>query len=139
MEECFLDTNVIVRHITDDVPAMAATARALLKRVETGEVSAHITEAVLIEAIQVLTSPHLYNLDRATVARDLAVILELRGLRLPTKEMYFEALDLWAASRLDFPDVLAVAYMRRQGLESIATFDRDFDRFPGISRLAEFR
>ena len=32
-------------------------------------------------------------------------------------------------------DALHVAVMRRQGIERILTFDRDFDRVPGIDRV----
>lgn len=129
-----MDTNIIIRHLTQDVPAMAGQARTFLKKVETGELTAHMTEAVLVEAVQVLSSPRVYAVARDVVAHDLSVILGLRGLRIPAKGMYVEALRLWAGSSVDFADALSVAYMRQHRLSAIATFDRDFDRFPGISR-----
>ena len=62
-------------------------------------------------------------------------ILTLRGLRLPQKRVYLEALDLYASSSfLDFEDALAVAHMRRQGIAEIVSYDRDFDRVADVQR-----
>ena len=35
---------------------------------------------------------------------------------------------------LDFPDVLIVAHMRHEGVQTVISFDTDFDRFPDITR-----
>ena len=130
-----LDTNIIIRHITQDDPELSPRARAFLTRLETGEAEAQLTEVVLLEAVQVLSSRVLYNLPRAEIARDLAVIIRLRGVRLPTKARSLRALELYAATpALDFVDALLVAYAERQTPAAIVSFDQDFDRVPGITR-----
>jgi len=35
----------------------------------------------------------------------------------------------------EYPDALTTAYMRRQGIEYIYSFDKKFDRLNGITRL----
>jgi len=46
------------------------------------------------------------------------------------------ALELYAVSTfLDFEDALAVSHMEQQGLTEILSYDRDFDRAPGIVRI----
>ena len=130
----FLDTNVIIRYLTKDNPDQSSRALAFLKRVETGEVGVTTCEGVLVEAVQVLSSKRLYALPRQEVAAALADVLGLRGFLLPEKQVYLRALDLYASSSVDFVDALSVSHMERAGLQTIVSFDRDFDHFQGLSR-----
>ena len=130
-----LDTNILIRHITQDDARLGARARAFLHQVETGAEQVLLSEAVLVEAVQVLSSRVLYNLPRLEIARDLAIIIRLRGIRLPHKQRYLRALALYAGSpRLDFVDALLVAYAEAQTPASVVSFDRDFDHVSGTSR-----
>jgi len=90
---------------------------------------------VLVEAVQVLSSKALYNRPRAEIAEKLGVIIGLKGLKLPNKSLYLFALDLYAATAaLDFVDALVVAHMQHAHISTVVSFDRDFDRVPGIRR-----
>jgi predicted nucleic acid-binding protein len=131
-----LDTNVIIRHITADDPALASRARAFLRQVENGTVQVDLPEAVILEAVQVLSSRATYNLPRLEVARDLATIIRLRGIRMKYKRRYIRALELYATSTLDFVDALLVAYAEHRKPPVVVSFDQDFDKIPGIQRLA---
>ena len=135
----FLDTNVIVRFLTDDDESLAARARAILERAERGELTLYLTEAVLVDVAYVLTSKRLYNVPRPAVAASLRRFLTLKGLRVPQRQAYLRALDLWlnSVAGVDFTDALLVAQMERMNVPAIASFDRDFDRFPQVSRLAD--
>ena len=49
--------------------------------------------------------------------------------------LYLRALDLYASSPfLDFEDALSAAYIEKQGLTEILSYDADFDRVSGIVR-----
>ena len=130
----FLDTNIILRHITQDNPDQGTRAYRLLQQVETDSVEVTTCEAVILEAVYVLSSKTLYNLPRQKIRDDLVGILSLRGLKLPHKRVYVRALDLYASSNLDFADAIIVAHMERQGILEIVSFDQHFDRVPGITR-----
>ncbi len=136
MELVFLDTNIVIRYLTQDNPDKAEGSRALLKQVEAGELTLIESESIVVEIVQVLSSKVLYNQPRATVARHLSAILALTKLRLANKRTIARALDLWvnAPASVDFVDALSVAHMERQQIATIASFDRDFDRFAQISR-----
>jgi uncharacterized protein len=136
MEFLFLDTNVIIRYVTQDDPDKAAQARALLKRVEAGELTLIASESIVVEVVQVLSSKVLYNQRRATLANHLSAILALPKLKLANKRTILRALELWvnASASVDFVNALSVAHMERQRISVIASFDQDFDRFPQISR-----
>ena len=138
MEPLSLDTNILIRYLTQDDPDKAAAARALLKQVEAGQVTLVTSESIVVEAVQVLSSKVLYNQPRPKVASDLATILSLPKLKLPNKRVCLRALTLWAnaSASVDFVDALSVAQMEQQKISTIASFDEDFDRFPQIRRQA---
>jgi predicted nucleic acid-binding protein len=130
----YLDTNVFIRHITQDDLQMAQQARALFKQLETGQVTATTCEGVIVEVVQVLSSRVLYNLPRPQIRQHLGNLLSLKGLRLPRKGVYLRALDLYASSNLDFVDALIVAHMQRDRSSVVVSFDQDFDRLPQVVR-----
>lgn len=133
----FLDTNVIIRYLTGDDEAKAAACYELFQRVQRGEEELFTSEAVVAEVTFVLSSRRgPYRLNHEEVRGRLLPILSLRGLHLPQKTMCLNALDLYgSAPFLDFEDALAVAHMERRGLAEIVSYDRDFDRLPGIERV----
>lgn len=135
MESVFLDTNIVIRSLTQDNLEMAEQARALLKQAERGTLTLVASEAILVEAVNVLSSPRLYNLPRHQVAQGLVTILAVPNIKFPAKRTLRRALSLWAGSSVDFVDALSVAHMERWRLRSIASFDNDFNRFRQIKRL----
>ncbi len=131
----FLDTNVILRYLTQDQPGQAERARRLLEDAAAGRCRLLTCEGVVIELVQVLSSRQLYNLPRADIRMHLTRILSQRGLSLPHKQTYLRALELYATvPRLDFVDALLVAHMERTGQSTLVSFDHDFDGLPGITR-----
>lgn len=130
----FLDTNIIIRYLTQDNPDQTQRALVLLQQVEAGELLVTTSEAVILEAVFVLSSKTLYNLPRALIQARLSNIITLRGLRLPHKKSYLRALDIYASTNLDFTDALNIAHMERAGISTIISFDRDYDKLAGITR-----
>jgi predicted nucleic acid-binding protein len=134
MDRLFLDTNVILRYLTRDDPLQAARAYALFQEAAQGQVTLVMSEAIILELVHVLSSRVTYNLPRQQVATHIGNVLSLSGVTLPHKRTYLRALSLWESSSVDFADALSVAHMERLRIATIASFDRDFDRFPGITR-----
>jgi predicted nucleic acid-binding protein len=135
-----LDANYFLRYLvqpaTPDLRAMAETARALLAAVERGEEEITTTEVVLHEVAYVLASKAHYGLPVSEITTGLATILRLPGFRLPRgeKKRFLRALDLWATyPTLGLADALIATTAIARGAE-LATFDRDFDRIPGLTR-----
>jgi predicted nucleic acid-binding protein len=130
-----LDTNVIIRDLTQDTPALSQQAHAFLQRVERGEETVRLTEGVLVEAVQVLSSKTLYNRPRAEIRDRLTGIIELDGIQLPDKPRYIRALAIYASTpALDFVDALLVVYAEEESPAEVVSFDQDFDPVPGITR-----
>ena len=131
----FLDTNVILRFVTQDAPEQAERAYRLFQQLASGAMKVTTSEAVIVEAVQVLSSKVLYNLPRQEIRTHLSSILGLRGLTMLHKRTYLRALDLYATTNVDFVDGLNVAHMERAKITNIVSFDRDFDHIPGIQRI----
>lgn len=131
----FLDTNIFLRFLTRDDAAKAAACLALFQRVQAGTEEATTSEVVLAEVAYVLSSPRQYGLGHADIAARLRPLVGLRGLKLPYKRRLLHALDLYGTyPHLDFEDCLTVAQIEQQGLATLVSYDRGFDRVPGIAR-----
>ena len=130
----FLDTNIVLRVLTRDLPEEAERCRELLRRVDAGEVEVTTSESTVAELVYVLSSPRLYALPRQRIKELLEPILYMRGLRLEYRDTYLRALALYAAYSIDFADALAAAHMERLGIDQIVSYDHSLDLLPGIHR-----
>lgn len=132
----FIDSNVFIRAFAHDSPEKSERSRRFLRTLKSERTAATTTEAVLAEVLYVLCSGPQYRLPRNTVAERLGTILSAPGMKLPDRDVFIEALDLFAANpRLDFPDALCATRMRALGITEIVSYDRDFDRVEGIVRV----
>lgn len=131
----FLDTNIILRFLTQDMPHQAERCKALFLCVESGEIALATCEAVVAEAVYVLASPKLYHLPRARIRDLLLPILTLKGLWLPTRSACLRALSLYARRTLDFEDALALAHMEEMGITGMASYDHRLVGVEGITRI----
>ena len=131
----FVDTNIFIRHLTRDDPEKAEACFALFQKAERNEVTLTTNEAVIAEVVYVLSSRTLYSLSRGAIRALLYPILSLQGLKLPNRRMYLRALDVYAATNLDFEDALIVAHMERLKMSDLVSYDRGFDHVPGVVRL----
>lgn len=129
----FLDTNILIRHFTQDNADHSPRATAYLTRIERGELQVTTAETVIFEAVFILQ--RLYARSRAEIHDELLPIIALPGIVLPGKRRLRRAPALFAANNLAFADCFHVALMEDRGLTETASFDRGFDRIPGISRV----
>ena len=130
-----LDTNLIIRYLTNDTPPLAQLTFAFCQRVESGAEAVRLAEGVLVEAVQVLSSRALYNRPRTEIRERLAAIVALPGVEMLDKGRYLKALDLYAsAPTLDFVDALLVIYADEETPAEVISFGQDFDHVPGITR-----
>jgi predicted nucleic acid-binding protein len=130
-----IDTDVIIRLLTGDDLEKQARARDLFKRIEAGELTVFAPITTIADCVYVLSSPSLYKLPRAEVVGLLLPLLRLRGFRLQDRRAVLKALDLYAATALDFGDAYLVTSLQRLGSRTVYSFDRDFDRIKEIQRL----
>ena len=130
----YLDANILIRLLTRDDPEKAQRCFDLLKKAERGDIQLVTSEYVIAEVVYVLSSPRLYHLPAKRI-RDLLLPILLRGLKLPSRQVYRRALDVYAQYNMEFGDALAVAHMERWGVKTVLSYDKHFDRLENIERV----
>jgi predicted nucleic acid-binding protein len=124
----FLDTNVLIRHLTGEPPAQARRATAFLERAD----ELLLADLIAAEVVYVLES--FYELDRARVAELLRSIIVYPTVVVVDPPMLLRALEVYEVNRLDFAEAYLVASAEASGVGTIASFDRTIDRVPTVSR-----
>jgi predicted nucleic-acid-binding protein len=117
-----VDTNVVVRLLTDDEPLQTARAREIFER-ET----VLLVKTVLLETEWVLRS--LYAFEPSRIADAFATLIALPNLVSEDVSAVADAIE-WMRKGMDFVDALHLASARQAG--RFATFDRKL-----IKRAAE--
>ncbi len=130
-----LDTNILIRFIAGDDPDHSPRTLDFFDRLNSGEVRALLLDGVIVEATQVLSSKRYFAGSRATIVNALQVIIGLYGLNVQNREVHRAALQVYATSKLDYVDCLLIALVQLGEADEILSFDRDFDRVDGITRV----
>jgi len=127
----FVDTNVFLRFLTDDLPEQAARVGDLLRQAEDGKLTLVTSALVIAEIVWTLES--YYGLPKDAVTERVAAILNTPGLEVEHADLIAEAAVLYAAENVDFADAFNACWMREHDIRHAYTFDqRHFARFDGI-------
>lgn len=119
-----LDTNVLVRAITDDDPLQSPLARQVLSELSAAS-PGFVTHAVLLELYWVLARSKGLPVQRVLAAYEL--LMSMEALEIEDGESVGEALEQ-ARQGADFGDALIEATSRLYGVAETVTFDRDAAR-----------
>jgi predicted nucleic acid-binding protein len=126
----FVDTNILVRHVTGDPPAQARRATRYLETAD----ELLLPDLIAAEVVYVLES--YYEVPRAQVAETLRAILAFPAIRVVDADLLRRAVEVYEVHRLDFADAYLVASAERTGVGVIASFDRSIDRVTTVRREA---
>ncbi|HET7045175.1 MAG TPA: type II toxin-antitoxin system VapC family toxin [Gaiellaceae bacterium] len=125
----FLDTNVLIRHLTGDPPAQARRATTFLQRAE----ELLLPDLIVAEVVYVLES--FYEVERARVAELVRAIIGYPAILVVDEPLLLRALEVYELERLDFADAYLVAGAEASGVGAIASFDRAIDRVATVRRV----
>ena len=130
----FLDTNLFLRHLTQDDAVLSRRATALFRRVAAGAETLETADTVVFETV--FTLQRFYQLSRSDIRDGVLPLLFLPGVRLPNKRRYRRAFDLYTSMpALSFADCFHVATMEQRGLTRMVSFDRALSRIPTLKRM----
>lgn len=129
----FLETNVFLRHLRQDHPDHSPRATAYLARIERGEIRARIAQTVIFETV--FTLQRFYRQPKPAIRDAFLPLIELPGIVLPGKRRLRKAFGYYVDHNVSFADAYHAALVEHLKLDGIVSFDRDFDRIPGIQRL----
>jgi predicted nucleic-acid-binding protein len=128
-----LDTNVIVRYVTQDDARQSAAASRLFERVLTTEQPGFVGLVTLCEVAWVLAD--CYDAGKARIAAVIEGLLGTRQLVVEEAELVWKALRTWEQSSADFSDALLGQVLRARGCEKVVTFDKAAARLPDFELL----
>lgn len=130
-EVAFVDANVFLRYLTDDLPEQADRVEALLDRAERGEV--RLVTSVLVVAEVVWTLGSFYGRTKAQVRDAVLVLCHTPGLDVEDADSLVQAAEWHVEKNVDFADAYHAAWALARGRTDVRTFNlRHFRRFDGL-------
>jgi predicted nucleic-acid-binding protein len=127
----WIDTNVLVRHLTGDPPAMARRATRFLAAAAPGELL--LADLVLAEVVYVLES--VYDVDRLAVAAAARAVVTFPAIAVEDPQLLLRAVEVYENDRLDFAEAYLVASAERSGVRAVASFDKTVRRVASVELI----
>ncbi|AWK14558.1 type II toxin-antitoxin system VapC family toxin [Candidatus Fukatsuia symbiotica] len=127
-----LDTNVLVRYVTQDDPIQSPKATELIESLS-AEKPGFITMVSVVELVWVLRS--CYHLEKEKIVHVLKILLRTRELILERAEIVWQALRLFSRSKADFADCLIERCAHAAECEYTLTFDSKAAETVGMCQI----
>ncbi|MBJ7458756.1 MAG: PIN domain-containing protein [Thermoleophilaceae bacterium] len=123
----YLDTNVLIRHLTGHPPKLARRSREILE----SEGPLILTDVIVAECVYVLES--FYEVDRAEIVLLMRAATALGSIVTPNIAVVRRSLELYEDGH-DFADSYLVACAEASGV-AVASFDRAIDTIGTVERI----
>jgi predicted nucleic-acid-binding protein len=117
-----LDTNILVRYLTQDDAAQARKVDALIGSAVDEETRLHVDDIVLCELVWVLRGA--YRLGKPAIVGTLDKLMSTSAFSFEDRELLQGALADYAGGTGDFSDYVIGRRNARAGCEHTATLDR---------------
>ena len=129
-----LDTNVVVRYLTQDDAKQAALASKLFEQVLSVDQPGFVSLITLCEIAWVLAD--CYDADKARIRAVIEGLLGSKQVVVEEADLVWKALRAWEKSSADFSDALLGQALTARGCGRIVTFDKSAARLPRFELLA---
>ncbi len=117
-----LDTNVVIRYLTQDDPKQSPIATRLMEKTLSTDDPGFLSLVVVAEVVWVMVS--LYSVDRAGVAEVVTGLLTTEQLRVESAELVWCTKRRYEVSKAYFSDALIAECAVGAGCKRAVTFDR---------------
>jgi len=124
-----LDTNILVRFLTQDDPEQGAVASKVIGDL-TVDSPGFICREVLVELVWVLERS--YQFERTDIARAVEGLLSASELLIEGSEDVGAVLQLYERKGYGFSDLMIRQAARRAGAVVLKTFDKKAARLEGV-------
>ena len=125
----FVDTNVLIRHLTGDPPGLAARATKFLGEID----RLLLSDVIVAETVYVLES--FYEVAAEEVARLVRSIIAFDPIQVADASLLLRSLEVYETHRIDYAEAYLVASAETTDIDQIAAFDRAIDRVPTVTRI----
>jgi predicted nucleic-acid-binding protein len=128
-----LDTNVLVRYITQDDNKQAALANSLIESLDDAS-PGFVSLVAVIELNWVLESA--YNFTRQQFAEVMQTLMTVDAIKLDRATAIASAMRMYADSKADFSDCLIERLSASAGCKRTMTFDKAAAKMAGMVLIA---
>jgi predicted nucleic-acid-binding protein len=125
-----LDTNILIRYLTQDDPVQSQKAAEIIERRLSPENPGFVSLVTMAETVWVLES--VYGFRAAEIAVGVERMLQAESLVIQNEQQVFTAAQALKSRRGEFADALIGALGAWAGCESTLTFDRKAARLAGF-------
>lgn len=125
-----LDTNVLVRYLTQDDPVQSRRATEFIDRQLTEGNPGYVSTVVMAETVWVLE--RAYDLENAEIADCIERILQTAVIVVQNEQEVFAAMAVLKDGLGSFADGLILALATKAGCVKTVTFDRKALRLTGF-------
>ena len=127
-----IDTNVLVRFLTNDKSPKYNTLYTFFESLEKGSIKVELKLIVLFQTAFVLKS--YYEVPKDQIIDTLRLLLTFKGINIKEKKIVIRMLDLWQTKGIEIVDCYLIACLEKHKQNILYSYDRDFDKF-GIQRV----
>ena len=127
-----LDTNVVVRYLTNDDPAQTTAAVKVIDSLS-ADAPGFLSMIVIVELVWVLEIS--YRFKKSEIEQILETLLRSKELVIERAEVVFQALRKFSAGRADFADCLIERCGHAVECQYTVTFDRNAASAAGMKLL----
>lgn len=128
-----LDTNILVRHATQDEPKRSAAAGRLLSSLSEQE-PGFVSLITMVEAVWVLQ--RAYHAPTEVIARFVNGLLDAREIQVQAPDIVRRAARLLESGSGGFSDAVIALLGAEAGCVDTVTFDRNASKLPRMRLLA---
>jgi predicted nucleic-acid-binding protein len=125
-----LDTNILIRYLTQDDPVQSAKATEILERRLTPKNPGFVSVVAMVETVWVLD--RAYGLAAHEVATAIERLLQVEVLEVENEQEVFTAMIALKQGRGSFVDALIAELGLRVGCTRTLTFDQKAVRLPAF-------
>jgi predicted nucleic-acid-binding protein len=126
-----LDTNVVIRYLTQDDPVQSPRATRIIERDLTESAPGFVSVVAMTEVAWVLE--RAYGLTQRQIAAAVESLLQADALSIEAEQEVFAAAIALKEGRGSFADALIGALGTKAGCTHTLTFDRKASRLPGFA------
>jgi predicted nucleic-acid-binding protein len=128
-----LDTNVLIRHLTQDDPVQSPKATQFIEQTLTEDAPGFVSLAVMVETAWVLE--RVYGQSASELAATIDRMLHIASLVVEAEQAVFTAMVTVKENHAPFVDALIGMLHARAGCVTTVTFDRRAARLPEFELL----
>lgn len=117
-----LDTNVVIRYLTQDDPKQSAIANHIIEQELSEKNQGYITLISLIEITWVLES--CYEQTKEDLINMLDLLLTIKQISIEKTDLVYLALKRFRTGTADFSDALITLVCEDAGCKRVVSFDK---------------